>query len=299
MLVLPGPGILVVALGFAILGTEYAWAAAALEQTKRAATAAGDLAKEGAGRVARRAGGLRWSAIASVALSAPQRGDSTAADPSSCRMIQIARTPAALFRQMRAQGRPLSGAGARAPGLRLQRVASTRASSRWMGHRSRCTASAQPASSPSSVRRPRSSPCPCSTTAIAPVTGATAGDPGAFPHRRAVVRARSATRPRRSSSPSRRARSARYGRSRTRSPPPPRSRRRERWRMLLELSEMLDKWDDGRVMYSADGRGDREWVAGHEAKLRRRSRSAWGAPSWPKRSRPPSRAWRPRRSPSR
>ena len=37
MLVLPGPGILVVALGFAILGTEYTWAAVALERTRRAA----------------------------------------------------------------------------------------------------------------------------------------------------------------------------------------------------------------------------------------------------------------------
>ena len=41
MLVLPGPGILVVAIGFAILGTEYAWAAMALERTKRMAEQAG------------------------------------------------------------------------------------------------------------------------------------------------------------------------------------------------------------------------------------------------------------------
>ena len=45
MLVLPGPGILVVALGFAILGTEYAWAATALERTKKTAEQAGRLAK--------------------------------------------------------------------------------------------------------------------------------------------------------------------------------------------------------------------------------------------------------------
>jgi Flp pilus assembly protein TadB len=44
MLVLPGPGILVVAVGFAILGTEYAWAAAALERTKRTAGRAGRVA---------------------------------------------------------------------------------------------------------------------------------------------------------------------------------------------------------------------------------------------------------------
>jgi hypothetical protein len=58
MLVLPGPGILIVALGFAILGTEYAWAAAALERTKRTAERAGRAAKgavkSASGRVRRR-----------------------------------------------------------------------------------------------------------------------------------------------------------------------------------------------------------------------------------------------------
>lgn len=53
MLVLPGPGILVVALGFAVLGTEYAWAAAALERTKRIAAQAGNLARDGVTRAAR------------------------------------------------------------------------------------------------------------------------------------------------------------------------------------------------------------------------------------------------------
>ena len=52
MLVLPGPGILVVALGFAILGTEYAWAAAALERAKRVAAQAGGIARDGATRAA-------------------------------------------------------------------------------------------------------------------------------------------------------------------------------------------------------------------------------------------------------
>jgi Flp pilus assembly protein TadB len=60
MLVLPGPGILVVALGFAVLGTEYAWAAAALERTKRAAAQAGAVARDGVTRAARGAqGGAR------------------------------------------------------------------------------------------------------------------------------------------------------------------------------------------------------------------------------------------------
>jgi Flp pilus assembly protein TadB len=54
MLVLPGPGILVVALGFAVLGTEYAWAAAALERTKRTAQRAGRAAKGAVGTVRRR-----------------------------------------------------------------------------------------------------------------------------------------------------------------------------------------------------------------------------------------------------
>ncbi len=58
MLVLPGPGILVVALGFAILGTEYAWAAAALERTKGMDERGGRIVKgavkSGVGRVRRR-----------------------------------------------------------------------------------------------------------------------------------------------------------------------------------------------------------------------------------------------------
>jgi putative transmembrane protein PGPGW len=58
MLVLPGPGILVVALGFAILGTEYAWAASALERTKGIAERGGRMvtgaAKSASGRVRKR-----------------------------------------------------------------------------------------------------------------------------------------------------------------------------------------------------------------------------------------------------
>lgn len=51
MLVLPGPGILVIAIGFAILGTEYVWAAVALEHTKNAAARAGQYAKKSANRL--------------------------------------------------------------------------------------------------------------------------------------------------------------------------------------------------------------------------------------------------------
>jgi hypothetical protein len=61
MLVLPGPGILVVVVGFAILGTEYAWAAEALERTKRAAAQAGSLARDGVTRTARGAHGTARS----------------------------------------------------------------------------------------------------------------------------------------------------------------------------------------------------------------------------------------------
>ena len=61
MFVLPGPGILVVALGFAVLGTEYAWAAAALERTKRGAAQAGTRARQGVNRAARGAQGTARS----------------------------------------------------------------------------------------------------------------------------------------------------------------------------------------------------------------------------------------------
>ncbi len=58
MLVLPGPGILVVVVGFAILGTEYAWAAAALDRTKRTAAQAGTMARSGVTTAARSARGF-------------------------------------------------------------------------------------------------------------------------------------------------------------------------------------------------------------------------------------------------
>ncbi|MGI8685973.1 MAG: PGPGW domain-containing protein [Acidimicrobiales bacterium] len=56
MFVLPGPGILVVVLGFAILGTEYAWAAAALERTKGMAAKAATIAKSTASGAAHTVG---------------------------------------------------------------------------------------------------------------------------------------------------------------------------------------------------------------------------------------------------
>jgi uncharacterized protein (TIGR02611 family) len=40
LLVLPGPGLLVVLAGFAVLGTQYAWAQRVLEETKRRARSA-------------------------------------------------------------------------------------------------------------------------------------------------------------------------------------------------------------------------------------------------------------------
>jgi hypothetical protein len=53
MVVLPGPGLLVVVLGFAVLGTEYAWAASALERSKELAGRAGEVAKGGAAAAGR------------------------------------------------------------------------------------------------------------------------------------------------------------------------------------------------------------------------------------------------------
>ena len=55
MLVLPGPGLLVIAAGFAVLGTEYAWAAAALERTKVVVQKVGTTARSGAAAVGRTA----------------------------------------------------------------------------------------------------------------------------------------------------------------------------------------------------------------------------------------------------
>jgi hypothetical protein len=69
MLVLPGPGIIVIAIGFAVLGTEYAWAAAALERTKKAAERAGRVAKEGATKAAR----ASWSGARTVGRKVTRR----------------------------------------------------------------------------------------------------------------------------------------------------------------------------------------------------------------------------------
>jgi uncharacterized protein (TIGR02611 family) len=54
LLVLPGPGMVVVVLGFAILGTQYAWAERALHHTKKVAGAAGRQTKRGVRSVRRR-----------------------------------------------------------------------------------------------------------------------------------------------------------------------------------------------------------------------------------------------------
>ena len=63
MLVLPGPGIVVVAIGFAILGTEYVWAATALDRTRRVAGQAGRVARGGAVAAGRTANGALRSAV--------------------------------------------------------------------------------------------------------------------------------------------------------------------------------------------------------------------------------------------
>ena len=46
MMVLPGPGLLVIILGLAVLATQYAWAAALLERTKGYAEKGGNVAKD-------------------------------------------------------------------------------------------------------------------------------------------------------------------------------------------------------------------------------------------------------------
>ena len=47
MLVLPGPGLVVIILGLAILATEFAWAERALDHAKSKAAAAGQKVKKG------------------------------------------------------------------------------------------------------------------------------------------------------------------------------------------------------------------------------------------------------------
>ena len=47
MLVLPGPGMLVIMVGLAVLGTEFAWAERALDTAKAKAAAAGDTVRRG------------------------------------------------------------------------------------------------------------------------------------------------------------------------------------------------------------------------------------------------------------
>lgn len=70
MFVLPGPGIVVMAIGFAILGTEYAWAAMALERTKRLAGEAGRAAR---GRAVA-AGRSTHGALSSIGRRMSRRG---------------------------------------------------------------------------------------------------------------------------------------------------------------------------------------------------------------------------------
>jgi uncharacterized protein (TIGR02611 family) len=51
MLVVPGPGLLVIIAGLAVLATEFAWAAMALEKAREHAAKAGTAAKQGLGRI--------------------------------------------------------------------------------------------------------------------------------------------------------------------------------------------------------------------------------------------------------
>lgn len=56
LLVLPGPGLLVIIAGLAVLASEFAWAGYLLEKAKEQAARAGGAAKKGLGRL-RRTGG--------------------------------------------------------------------------------------------------------------------------------------------------------------------------------------------------------------------------------------------------
>lgn len=50
LLVLPGPGLVLIALGVAVLATEFAWAEAVLQRMKKAGTAAADTARKAINR---------------------------------------------------------------------------------------------------------------------------------------------------------------------------------------------------------------------------------------------------------
>lgn len=51
MFILPGPGIVVVLIGLAVLATEFVWAETALTKAREKAAQAGDAAKQGLGRL--------------------------------------------------------------------------------------------------------------------------------------------------------------------------------------------------------------------------------------------------------
>lgn len=53
LLVLPGPGLLVIIAGLAVLASEFAWAEAMLDRAKEQAARAGGAAKKGLGRLRR------------------------------------------------------------------------------------------------------------------------------------------------------------------------------------------------------------------------------------------------------
>jgi len=57
LLVLPGPGLLVIIAGLAVLATEFAWAERMLDTAKQQASKAGGAAKKGLGRLRRTSSG--------------------------------------------------------------------------------------------------------------------------------------------------------------------------------------------------------------------------------------------------
>ncbi|HSH58798.1 MAG TPA: PGPGW domain-containing protein [Acidimicrobiales bacterium] len=59
MLVFPGPAVVVIPAGFAILATEYAWAAVALKKSKKMAVTAGEKTKSGATLIKEKVAGTK------------------------------------------------------------------------------------------------------------------------------------------------------------------------------------------------------------------------------------------------
>jgi hypothetical protein len=150
----------------------------------------------------------------------------------------------------------------------------TAAGSRSTAPRSTCTGSASRASSPRSARRERSLPPPCSTTPTAQVTGATRGDLGRSKGAGVAFAAPWVPEVEALLGGLRTARAADHLASAVSVGTAPGES--QRWLVLIELCDVLDKWDDGRIAYGSDDRDDRRFVDRHESQLiELAARSGW------------------------